>query len=375
MAASAHLPGESALSDRVGTEPPVTTPSAAPARARSGAAPPGARAASLHGYSRLTASLGLDPNHLLARAGLRPADLADPDAWMPATAVAQLLDVTAAESGREDFGLLLAEQRRLSTLGPLSVVLREEPDLRSTLRLLIRYEHSLNEAIRLDLAENRRWATVTTWLELGEPLPLRQALELAVGALVGLVRSTRDAGWEPRAVCLAHPAPSRPTRHRHLLGRSVHFDQEFTGLVFPVAELDSPNALADQEDPQLRVYTRQFLQAIPAPRDPELVSRVRELVHALLPVGRCTMPQVARALGTTPRTLHRHLASDGESFAAIVDATRAGLAERYLATDRYSLTDVSYLLGFAAPSAFSRWFRRRFDRSPTAWRATARLVD
>jgi AraC-like DNA-binding protein len=43
-------------------------------------------------------------------------------------------------------------------------------------------------------------------------------------------------------------------------------------------------------------------------------------------------------------------------------------AERYLAIDRYALFDVSDRLGFAASSAFSRWFRRRFGISPTAWR-------
>jgi AraC-like DNA-binding protein len=57
-----------------------------------------------------------------------------------------------------------------------------------------------------------------------------------------------------------------------------------------------------------------------------------------------------------------------ESFAAIVDDARAGLAERYLATDRYTISDVSDRLGFAASIAFSRWFRRRFGISPTAWR-------
>ena len=39
--------------------------------------------------------------------------------------------------------------------------------------------------------------------------------------------------------------------------------------------------------------------------------------------------------------------------------------------DRLSLTDISYQLGFAAPSAFSRWFRDRFGISPTEWRRSA----
>jgi AraC-like DNA-binding protein len=80
---------------------------------------------------------------------------------------------------------------------------------------------------------------------------------------------------------------------------------------------------------------------------------------------------VARSLGVTPRTLHRHLTEEGESFSAIVDATRAALAERYLANDRYTLTDISQLLGFAAPSTFSRWFRGQFGVTPSQWRDSA----
>jgi AraC-like DNA-binding protein len=333
---------------------------------------PSARVATLHGYVELTRSLGADPERLLSAVRLRPADLADPDAWVPAATVSRLLELTAEESGREDVGLLLAQERRLSTWGRLSVVLREEPDLRSALELLIRYEHSLNDVIRLDLAETRQGATVTVWFQVGEPVPVRQAHELAVGALVGLVRMLREPTWQPRAVSLEHAAPKRPTQHRALLGPTVHFDQPFTGLVLAPGELDSPNTLAALDDPQLLTYARQLLQALPEPHDADLLHRVRELVQALLPVGRCTMARVARSLGTTPRTLHRHLAADGKSFAGIVDATRAGLAERYLAADRHSLTDVAYLLGFAAPSAFSRWFRRRFGCSPTEWRAAAR---
>jgi AraC-like DNA-binding protein len=40
--------------------------------------------------------------------------------------------------------------------------------------------------------------------------------------------------------------------------------------------------------------------------------------------------------------------------------------------DRYSLTEVSQLLGLGALSAFTRWFHERFGTSPSDWRRTAR---
>ena len=91
-----------------------------------------------------------------------------------------------------------------------------------------------------------------------------------------------------------------------------------------------------------------------------------------LPMVARLLRRPARRLGVTTRTLHRHLAAEDESFSEIVHRTREAHAERYLAAERNSLTDVSAMLGFAAPSAFSRWFRQRFGISPTEWRAGTR---
>jgi AraC-like DNA-binding protein len=114
--------------------------------------------------------------------------------------------------------------------------------------------------------------------------------------------------------------------------------------------MESANALADADDPMIRTYTRRFLRSLPPPHARDVVDRVRELVELLLPLRRCTMPRVARALGVTKRTLHRLLAARQESFAAIVDDARAGLAERYLATDRYTISNVSDRLASPRPA-------------------------
>jgi AraC-like DNA-binding protein len=326
------------------------------------------RCATLDGFVELAESLGLDPTRQAARAGLDVADLADPAKWIPAAAAAWLLELSAAEAGAEDFGLQLSERRRLATLGPLSVVLREEPDLRSALELLIRHEYSYNEAVSLQLGEEDRLATMRVWLNFGEPAPTRQALELAVATMLGVIRRLRGPGWQTQAVCFSHPSPERLTTHRRLFGPRLRFDHEFTGLVFRAGELTGTNLLAD---PLLRPYRPQLLHVVPPPRARTVVDQVSELVETLLPVGRHSMRQVARGLGLTPRTLRRRLEKEHVDYSSIVNGARTALAERYLANGRLSLTDVSHQLGFAAPSAFSRWFRHRFGISPTEWRKAA----
>src|SRR3954471_1441923 len=330
---------------------------------------PCVRSATLDGYVDLARSLGLDPVALMRDVGLEVADLAAPEKWVPAGDVATLLQLSADRSGHEDFGLLLAGRRRLSTLGPLSVVLRQEPDLRSALTLLNGYERSYNEALHLRLEEGSGLATIRLWLEFGEPVPVRPSLELATAALHGIIKALLGRAWEPLSVCFSHPRPTALDAYHDVFGARLQFDHPFTGLVFFADQLDAPNTMSD---PLLRPYAGQFLKSMPSPRGATVPDQVRELVDVLLPLGRCSTAQVARNLGVTPRTLHRQLAAEGQSFSSLVNDIRAGLAERYLSNERYNLTDVSQLLGFMAPSAFSRWFRQRFGVSPTQWRATSR---
>jgi AraC-like DNA-binding protein len=330
---------------------------------------PCVRCATLDGYVSLARSSGLDPARLMAGVGLDVTDLAVPEKWVAAAAVARLLEASARESGLEDFGLRMAGLRRLATLGPLSVVLRQEPDLRSAVGLLIRYQHSYNEALRMRLDDAGDLATLRLWFEFGEPAPTRQSLDLAMGTLLGIVRELLGGQWEPLSWCFGAGPPASLATHHAVFGPRLQFGHEFTGLVFYAAELDAPNTVSD---PLLRPYTQQFLQALGAPPSEAVTDRVRQLAEMLLPLGRCSTVHVARGLGVTERTLHRRLTAEGTSFSAIVHTTRESLAERYLAAERYSLTDVSQLLGFTAPSAFSRWFRQRFGVSPTGWRAGGR---
>jgi AraC-like DNA-binding protein len=333
---------------------------------------PRIRTNTLWGYADVARASGLDPAALVAEVGLDPADLDAPDRWIPAAPAARLLDLSARRADRAHFGLLMGELRHLGNLGPLAVVLRDEPDLRSAVGLLIRYERAYNEALHLRLERADGPARLEAWLEFGEPAPNDTGLDLVMAALLGIIRALVRPDWEPLSASFARPAPPDAGPWHRMFGPAVVFDRAFTGLVLSGQDLDAPIVTADAS---LRPYTRAFLRTVVVSRAAEVPPGLTEVVEALellLPLGRGSTDQVARHLGLRPRGLQRYLADHGESFSAVVHATRARLAERYLTNAYYSLTDVSQLLGFEAPSAFSRWFRQRFGTSPTEWRRTAR---
>jgi AraC-like DNA-binding protein len=80
---------------------------------------------------------------------------------------------------------------------------------------------------------------------------------------------------------------------------------------------------------RLRRYAEEQLARKPGERL-TVRSRTENILLKLLPHGKTTVPEVARQLGMSSRTLSRKLAEEGPSFAEILDQLRSGkLAVRY----------------------------------------------
>ena len=91
-----------------------------------------------------------------------------------------------------------------------------------------------------------------------------------------------------------------------------------------------------------------------------LAAEVRSLVRDTLPLGGCSVEEVAHYLGVDRRTVHRHLAGNGETFSSLMDEVRGELTASYLEGNELRLAEVAQLLGFSGLSAFSRWHKRHF---------------
>ena len=84
-----------------------------------------------------------------------------------------------------------------------------------------------------------------------------------------------------------------------------------------------------------------------------------------LPSGAVSEVSVAQALNMTTRTLHRKLVEKGISFRFLLTNVRKELVQRYINEPAYSITEISFLLGYNDTSAFSRAFKRWHGQSPT----------
>jgi len=324
------------------------------------------RGASLTHYADVARHAGLDPSRMLSEFGVPSSCLKEPELKVPIDAVRRLLEASAERSGVEGFGLLMAEARRLSNLGPLGLLIREQPTMRLALEALVRYSNRLNEALFLTIEESQDVVVLREELIVGGSGSVRQSTELAIGVAFRMLRTFLGSEWRPRRICFAHDAPADRSIHERVFGRNVEFGHDFNGIVCARTDLDVVNPDAD---PVVARLARQMLEAHPASKTADMSTRVRELVVMLLGTGTCTIDRVAQHLGVDRRTVHRRLANEGATFSGLVEAVRLELAERYVKDPHRSLAEVSLLLGFSAPSGFSRWYRQRFKAKPSEQRA------
>lgn len=324
------------------------------------------RNVALTGYLEFIRAREIDPFPLLRSVGLQAADLLIPHQWIALDAAAQLLELSADATELEDIGIRLAENRKFTNLGPISVAAQGQPTVRDVLMVLHKYQHIRSDAIDLRVTEVEGIAKVSTEFTITSVDQPKQFPEMTIWALIRLIRIVAGQTWRPFSICFTHDAPTGHTVHARVLGNSVKFGHTFNGFVFDAADLEIPNRLYD---PLFRSFAMDYVDTITSPRPVDDLDRIRELIETTLPTRRCSIQQVAKTLGVNRITVYRLLARNGTSFSEMVNTTRLALAQRYVSQKTRTLTDTSRLLGFSELSAFSRWFRSEFGKSPSVWRS------
>ncbi|MGO4394459.1 AraC family transcriptional regulator [Variovorax sp. M-6] len=322
------------------------------------------RSGSLNGYVELVKSLDRDPYAFMRTVGLQAEFLEDPEMLIPRDAVRELLEITARATQTEDLALRLAAQRRLSALGPISLVLREDPTPRAALDTLCRYLKLVNASLIIRVEDTGSVVVIREDLLPTPGLQMRQSVELAVGTMFRMLGELIGKHWRPLEVCFTHRPPSNTSAHQAFFGRNVKFNQEFNGLVCLASDLSGRREFGDQV---AAGFARKYLDAALTDRSESAQEACRQVILALLPGGTCTAQEVARFLHVDRRTMHRRLDAEGLSFSRLLDQVRSDLVKHHLRESDLPLSEVAQLLGFATPSSFSHWFQKLFGCSASQW--------
>ena len=204
-----------------------------------------ARSAVLDGFEVTAQACGLDVHALLHQARISQASLQDADLPVPTASVVSLLEDASVTAGNPSFGILMAQARSFSVLGPVALVMREQPDMRGALISLTRLGWAQAEALEAALEDDGETAILTLTLAPDMPRPATQTVELAVAAIVRLLRHFLGPDWSPQMLTFSHRRPVDTGPYARFLGVTPVFRMERNSIVILTADLNRPIADAD----------------------------------------------------------------------------------------------------------------------------------
>ncbi len=321
------------------------------------------RGTSLQGFLELVEELGHDPVPLLRRVHLAADAVGDHETFVSYRSVIAVLEDAARVTGAGDFGRRLAMRQGLEILGPVGVAARTAPTVGAALASIEQYltYYSPALAVRIGRDTLSSLAFFEWRLAVGRPPVHRQAAELALGTTLRVFKLLAGEEFLPTTVQLRHAALTEPDDYVEYFRCPTEFSADRYGFRFPAAILST----SLDNDSAIHQVVREYLGTIVHPGKSDVIDSVATLIRRMLPTGGLDLDLIAHQLSHHRRTLQRHLAAQGTSFADLVDQVRREEAERYLRDTDMPLGQLSGLLGFSEQSALSRACRRWFDAPPS----------
>jgi AraC-like DNA-binding protein len=189
---------------------------------------------------------------------------------------------------------------------------------------------------------------------------------LSIAQYFELLTALLGSEWHPSAVYFIHKSPEDDQAYRHLFKSPVYFEQTFNGMIFPEHFLQTP---IPSHDPSLLKSIEQHINMLERKKYADnLCIDTRSFIHRTLGTSTCNLHSAATYLGVHPKTLQRELKANNLTFKLMLAETRQEISEYYLENSDMSLIQLSALLGYSCPAAFSRAFKKNYNISPQQYR-------
>lgn len=309
---------------------------------------------------------GVPVNRYLRRAKLLAPTPETLESLMPLHQVCDFLSSVAREQGLDDLGFRIAGQLGIENLGSFGRLISKAFTFHESIQISREFISTYNSGLQI-------------WIELhGDQVKYCQKV---VGYLpqdrtteivhLGLANALAVAGeacgtdWRPTRLELATDPIDVGAYVPEFGNIPVSFNQPHTSFWFEQTWLSKPLAAFDSSDCLLTDANERasFVATGPA-TDP--IGQLEQVIESTL--GYPDLQLVAAIVGTSPRTLQRHLAQHGVSFTHSLQAVRFRTAQRLLRDPKMPLKEIAKRLGYTDLANFIRAFKRWTGVGPTDFR-------
>jgi len=315
---------------------------------------------------------GVDSAPILQQAGIDRATVEDPEGRLSLDQMRGFWREAVEQSVDPAIGLHAGGRAPHGFYGLFDYIVSYSPTIGDSLTRFGDYLPLINNWVTMRIEEQDdgiHAAPEVVWGSVPRP-----PAEYIAAFLIERSRLIWANSWAPELVRFefAEPGSSEPQgEHARVFQCPVEFGASCTEFIISRATWAQPVRTAD---PGLVTVLEQQATQLMAqlPTAGTLVQDVRSELQTSMAGGDQRIDHIARRLGMSGRTLQRHLADDGLTYASIVDEVRLEATKIALANLSMSLSHVAYFVGFEEQSSFSRAFKRWTGTSPKDYRDALR---
>ena len=304
---------------------------------------------------------------LLRGAGLSVSQINRKDIRISVASQIRFLELAAKALKDPLLGFRLARDGELRQIGLLYYVAASSETLGDALDRAQRYSSIANAGLVLKCLEARNFTIVLRYAGVARHSD-RQQMECFVTWLIRFCRASTDRRLNPIAVRFVHRRLPESTALEKFFGCSIDFGEDTDRVIFDKKVKQLPLVSADPYLNEILLHDCEEALAYRHSRASSLQITVENAITPLLPHGKARLDAVALTLGMASRTLARRLAAEGLSFGEILDRLRFDLAAHYLGEPNLSISQIAWLLGYQAVSAFSHSYKRWTGMNPKRMR-------
>jgi AraC-like DNA-binding protein len=305
---------------------------------------------------------GIDFAALAQRADIDLDLLARPGQRLPSPRIQKMWRLAALESQDPLFGLRAGQLARPGIFHALGLGIVSSTSVLAALRRIERYSSVVSTNGRFVLIVDGPTASLETRRTKSTIVPCTQYFDALVVTLCRILRLCAGPSAIPMLVTLPYQSGVPAATYEEEIGCPVEFDAEQFAIKFDATLAARPVLTGN---PELAAEADRMAARYIEGLEPEsAATRVRSLLLKAMPSGDLDQDEIARALHQSASTLQRRLRREGTTYQRLLDTTRRELALEYLKGGEHTLADITFLLGFADQSNFTRAFRRWTGTTP-----------
>lgn len=318
-----------------------------------------------------TSRKGINLDDLLIKANVDKSLLANTDNKLSLENYYSIMDAAIEMTGDQYFGLHMGESADPGDLSVLGYIMANCRTVGEALEKVGKYFGIIGSVLNIYLKVEGDNAKLIYDMRKHFPNDcIKHCVDTGLSNFYNMIINIASEPVEIKEVWVKAETPEDMSEYKRIFDCPVLFNKEVAALVFPskalVIPLRHPNpALLAL----LEHHANSFLSKID---ESDYFSRkISLLLFERIQGNNPTIEDVAKELGMSVRVLQKKLKEEGKTFSEIATSVRQELAKSYLAEKRYTIDDITYLLGFSEPSVFRRAFKMWTGMTPGQYRSSS----